>query len=113
MADADWIKELPVAITVSDAAGVIVEMNDKACATFAKYGGAALIGRDLIEVHPEAARPKLKRLLAERATNVYTITKAGARKLILQTPWYAQGAYAGFVELSFELPAELPDKRRD
>ena len=30
------------------------------------------------------------------------------RKLIYQSPWYRDGAYAGFVELSLEIPAEMP-----
>jgi hypothetical protein len=37
------------------------------------------------------------------------IEKRGKRKMIYQTPWYdANGQYAGFVELSLEIPREMP-----
>jgi hypothetical protein len=40
--------------------------------------------------------------------NIYTIEKRGQRKLVYQAPWYAEGRYAGFVEMVLELPAEMP-----
>jgi hypothetical protein len=39
---------------------------------------------------------------------VFSGEKNGVRKLIHQIPWFAQEVFAGVVELSFELPAELP-----
>ena len=39
MTDHAWIKEFPAAITVCDAEGIILEMNDKAAKTFEKDGG--------------------------------------------------------------------------
>jgi hypothetical protein len=39
---------------------------------------------------------------------IITIEKAGKKKLIYQTPWHTEGEYRGFVELSLELPAEMP-----
>jgi hypothetical protein len=47
-------------------------------------------------------------LLAAREKNVYTIEKNGVKKLIFQSPWYKDGKYAGLVELSLEIPFELP-----
>ena len=47
-------------------------------------------------------------LLDSRRTNVYTIEKRGQKKLIYQAPWYQEGQYRGFIELSLELPAEMP-----
>lgn len=58
-----WIKELPVAITVCDVNGVILEMNEKSCAVFAKDGGRDLIGKNLLDCHPGAARAKLEEML--------------------------------------------------
>ena len=46
-------------------------------------------------------------------TNVYTIEKKGVKKLIYQTPWYHDGAFAGLVELGLEIPAEMPHFVRD
>jgi PAS domain-containing protein len=103
-----WIKEFPAAITVCDADGIILAMNDKACASFAEDGGAALIGTNVLACHPEPARTKLAALLASGSTNIYTIEKNGVRKLIYQSPWYDNGIYAGFVELSLPIPEKMP-----
>jgi hypothetical protein len=48
-----------------------------------------------------------------RITNVYTIEKAGVKKLVYQAPWYKDGRYSGVVEISFEVPFELPHFVRD
>ena len=108
MSDHAWIKEFPGAITVCDADGVILEMNDKAARTFEKDGGANLVGRNMLDCHPEPARGKAERLLTAREKNVYTIEKNGIKKLIFQSPWYKDGKYSGFVEVSLEIPVQLP-----
>ena len=109
MSDRDWMKGFPAAITVCDAEGTILEMNDKAAKTFEADGGYALIGSNMVECHPDPARAKAERLLAGRARNVYTIEKNGIKKLIYQSPWYREaGVYAGFVELSLEIPFDVP-----
>lgn len=108
MFNAEWVKEFPGAITICDAAGVIVDMNDKAATTFASDGGRALVGTDVLACHPERAREQLRAMLANGQKNVYTIEKDGVKKFIYQSPWYRDGAYAGFVELSLEVPLELP-----
>lgn len=103
-----WVKEFPGAVTVCGADGTIIEMNDKAAKGFEKDGGRALIGKSVFDCHPEPARSELKLLLEARRLNVYTIEKNGVKKLIYQSPWYQNGAYAGFIELSLEVPFELP-----
>jgi PAS domain-containing protein len=103
-----WIKEFPAAVTVCDPDGIILEMNDKAAKTFEKDGGLALIGRNMFDCHPDPARGKLERLMDRRQVNVYTIEKNGVKKLIFQSPWSLNGEYAGFVELSLEIPFEMP-----
>lgn len=103
-----WIRDFPSAITVCDAAGIILELNEKACAVFAREGGASLIGRSLLDCHPEPARTKIARMLEKRERNVYTIEKKGVKKLIYQSPWFEKGEYRGFVEISMEIPAEMP-----
>ncbi len=108
-----WIKEFPAAVTVCDPDGILLEMNDKAAKTFAKDGGLALIGKNMFDCHPDPARGKLERLMDSRQVNVYTIEKNGVKKLIHQSPWYLNGEYAGFVELSLEIPFELPHFVRD
>ncbi len=111
--DAAWVREFPGAITVCDERGVVVEMNDKSAATYARDGGRALVGSELRACHPDRARGKFEVLLASRQANVYTIVKQGVRKLIYQSPWYQDGRFAGIVELSLEIPREIPEFVRD
>ncbi len=108
MSDHEWIKEFPAAITVCDPAGILLEMNDRAAKTYEKDGGYALLGKNLLDCHPDPARQKAEVLLAAREKNVYTIEKNGVKKLIYQSPWYRDGQYAGFIELSLEVPWEMP-----
>jgi transcriptional regulator with PAS, ATPase and Fis domain len=108
MSEHDWVKEFPAAVTVSDPQGVILAMNDKAAKTFEKDGGYALIGKNMLDCHPEPARTKTEHLLAAQEKNVYTIEKNGIKKLIYQSPWYKNGQYAGIVEISLEIPFEMP-----
>ncbi|MBA4313647.1 MAG: diguanylate cyclase [Chlorobiaceae bacterium] len=103
-----WINEFPGAVTVCDENGIILEMNEKAIKTFEKDGGAKLIGTNLLDCHPEPSRSKLLELLKTQQRNVYTIEKDGIKKLIYQSPWYTDGKYSGLVELSLEIPFELP-----
>lgn len=103
-----WIKEFPGAITVSDVNGIILEMNDKSIKTFEADGGEKLIGANMLDCHPEPARSQVQRLLETQQPNVYTIEKNGVKKLIYQTPWYQGGKFMGLVELSLEIPFEMP-----
>jgi len=105
--------ECPAAITVTDAHGVIVEMNAYSLETFARDGGAALLGSQVLDCHPEPARAKTARLYEAREPNHYTIRKNGRRKIIHQLPWYRNGEFAGFVEISIPIPDELPHFDRD
>ncbi len=108
-----WVREFSGAITVCDPEGVIIEMNDKAATAFQKSGGRQLVGSNLFDCHPEPARSKLRQLLEQRQTNVYTVEKKGLKKLIYQTPWYVNGEYHGFMEIAIELPASIPHFIRD
>ena len=108
-----WVKDFPGAITVCDTQGVILDMNLAACEVFRADGGEKLIGSNLLDCHPEKARHKVEALLEKQQANVYTIEKNGKKKLIYQTPWYHDGKYAGFVELSLEIPKEMPHFIRD
>ena len=113
MKDNDWIREFPASITVCDTEGIILSMNEKSRDSFAEDGGAALIGTNLLNCHPEPARTKVEELLKLESLNVYTIEKAGIKKLIYQSPWYEDGRFAGIVELSLPIPWEMPHFVRD
>lgn len=104
----NWKDGVDLAITVCDLEGKVIEMNAKSAAIFAKRGGKSLLGQSLIDCHPEPARTKLKKMLAEPFSNAYTIEKNGVKKLIYQTPWLKDGRPAGLVELSFVIPSGMP-----
>jgi hypothetical protein len=104
----DWMIGIPGAVTVCDLQGIVLEMNDKAAEMFSKYGGKDLIGKSLIDCHPEPARSKLVRLLQSGESNVYTIEKNGIKKLIYQAPWFLNNQRCGMIELSLEIPFGLP-----
>ena len=101
-------EEIPLAITVCDKEGKILDMNERCAATFAKSGGKELIGKSLMDCHPEAARKKLCNLLQEPHINAYTIEKEGVKKMIYQTPLYENGEFGGMIELSLVLPDDMP-----
>lgn len=109
----DWTREFPGAITLCDADGIILSMNDRAVATFGADGGAKLVGSNVLDCHPEPSRSKLAGMLQDKSSNLYTIEKAGKKKLIAQLPWFNEGEFAGIVELSLELPADMPHFNRD
>ena len=108
-----WVEELPLAITVTDEAGVIVAMNALSRETFAADGGGALVGRSVFDCHPEPARTRTLELYERRQPNHYTVTKGGKKKIIHQVPWTRDGRFAGFVEISIPVPDELPHFDRD
>jgi RimJ/RimL family protein N-acetyltransferase len=97
-----------VSVVACDPAGVCIYMNERACQTFAKDGGRALVGRSLLDCHPEPARSRLLDMLRAPRANSYTVEKSGKKKLIHQTPFFRDGVFAGVVEIAIELPASLP-----
>jgi transcriptional regulator with PAS, ATPase and Fis domain len=109
----NWVDELPIAITVCDRNGKIVQMNNASVKTFENQGGDALLGMNVLDCHPEPSRTKVQRMLLDHEKNIYTIEKAGVKKIIIQTPWKVDGEFMGLVELSVELPRELPHFIRD
>ena len=103
----DYFKEVNLAVTICDKEGKILEMNDKSRKTFLKPGQEDLIGKNVLDCHPEPAHSLLADMLQNPRTNVYTIEKKGVKKLIYQTPWYVEGEFMGFMELSMEIHYEM------
>lgn len=104
----NWVKEFCGAITVCDREGKILEMNDKSTRTFEQDGGKSLVGKSVFDCHPPAAGEKIKEILRTGKPNVYTIEKKGIKKLIYQTPWHENGEMKGILELSLEIPSDMP-----
>ncbi len=103
----DWLKEINAAVTICDNDGIIVYMNEKSGQVFENDGGKNLIGTNLFGCHPEPALTKLKEMLADGITNVYTIEKNGKKKIIYQTPWVNENVIEGMVEISFNIPDKM------
>jgi transcriptional regulator with PAS, ATPase and Fis domain len=108
----NFIKECDFGLTICDKEGIITYMNDKAKNIFKNYGDN-LIGQSLFDCHPEPAKSKLKDMILKEKKNVYSIEKNGVKKLIYQMPFYEDKVYAGFYELSLEIPLEMKHFKRD
>ncbi len=109
----DWIKEFPGAITICDTQGIILEMNEASILVNAKDGGKELVGKNLLDCHPEPAFSKLKKMLEDHLSNIYTEEENGQKKLIYQVPWYQDGKPAGLVELLLPIPVDAAQIVRD
>ena len=79
----DFFKYVEPAVTVCDTECVIVYQNEKSVAVNGDMRGKCMLG-----CHNDRSRSIIARILSEGATNSYTISKKGQRKLIHQTPWY-------------------------
>lgn len=108
-----WSDEFDGAITICDREGVITYMNDASKRVFMKYGGGDMMGTNLLDCHPEPSRSKVAEMLKTPTTNIYTIEKAGIKKIIHQSPLYENGVFCGLIEMSFVLPQSLPHFIRD
>jgi hypothetical protein len=106
----DWVKGFGCAINICDKFGNLVYLNDKALEIFENDGGVALIGKNILDCHPEPARDKLSQMLNDCKPNYYILIKDDFKKFIYQAPWYKENIYMGFVEIIFELQEEIPLK---
>jgi len=113
MRSGNWLDEFPGAVTAAEADGRIVYLNKKASEVFEKEGGTTLVGKNLFDCHNPNSGEKIKKILASGRPNVYTIEKAGVKKLIYQAPWIENNQLRGVVELSLEIPFNLPHFVRD
>jgi hypothetical protein len=108
-----WIQGYPGAITVCDPDGIILFMNDMAIDSHKADGGRELLGKNVLDCHPQPALGTLERMMETRSTNIYSVEKNGIKKLVHQSPWYEEGHYRGFLELVLEIPFEMPHLIRD
>ena len=68
--------------------------------------GGSLVGKTCWSV-TRAGSDEAEGMLESGKGNAYTIEKGGKKKLIYQSPWYREGVYSGFVELSLEIPETM------
>jgi hypothetical protein len=109
MTSIPWAKEFPGEITVCDAAGVVLEMNDRVAEHFEKDGGRALVGTNLLDCHPEPSRTKLLQLLSSGQVNAYTIRM---NFLIAACASFLLGS-AGFDSVAWSVAGDLQGKPHD
>jgi transcriptional regulator with PAS, ATPase and Fis domain len=108
MENPNWLSSFPGTVMVCDARGILRQMNPAAVELLQKSGGEALLGSNILDCHPDKARAKFLSLMETKRTNTYTIEKRGQKRLVHQFPWYREGVFAGFVEISIPLPAGMP-----
>lgn len=101
-----FFEELPVAITVCDRNGNIVDMNTRSAEV--NSHGNKIVGNNLFDCHPPRAAAILRDLLENEKTNAYTIEKGDIKKLIYQVPWYDNGEFGGLIEFSLPIPFDMP-----
>lgn len=109
----EWIEKLDGNVFVCDADGIVIYMNETAIRNYASDGGATLIGKNLKDCHNEESNRKIREIMTTHQKNVYTIEKNGKKKIIYQTPWMDGDVCKGIVELSLEIPFEMPHFKRD
>ena len=99
----DFFKGINVAVTVSDTEGNVVYQNDSSIDV-----NGDVRGKNMMGCHNERSQQIIRHMLAEAATNVYTISKKGKKKLIYQTPWLENGVVKGLVDFSIIIPETMP-----
>jgi transcriptional regulator with PAS, ATPase and Fis domain len=108
----EWADTLHAAITVCDKDGIVLYMNEASQQVFKQDGGLALIGKSLFDCHSPASVDQIKSMMASDSTNTYTVQKKGIKKFVLQAPFDKDGICGGMVEISFEIPQEIPHRNR-
>ncbi len=106
MENKDYLKGLNLAITISAKDGEVLYQNDESITV-----NGDVRGRNMMGCHNERSQQIIRHLIDDAATNVYTISKKGKKKLIYQTPWYEDDAkqiVGGLIEFSMVLPDEMP-----
>jgi transcriptional regulator with PAS, ATPase and Fis domain len=108
-----WFEEFPCSVMVCDKNYKILYMNEAAAKVHKEDGGRALIGSNLMDCHPPKAQKRLRKEMSSGKSNVYTIEKNGVKKQVYHGQWKKNGRVAGLVELSFEIPWDMPHHKRD
>jgi len=99
-----WSKEVDFPVTVCDKDGIIIAMNDKSIELFGEDGGAALLGKSLLDCHPEPSKSKLIHMLKNQLSNTYIETHSDHKRFVHEAPWYSNGEYCGLVEILIDIP---------
>ena len=109
MGPVDWLDQIKVIISNCDEKGNTTFMNQRGSEIFAGSGGYHLIGKSMVNCHPEGAvREKFVNLLKSQKFNCYTIERKGKKMLVYQTPLFKDGVFVGYNEMILPIPETMP-----
>ena len=108
-----WAYTFPAEIIVCDDEGIILEMNETAIRQYRKEGGAAMIGSNVFDHHPEPARKQAQEMSTNQKYTQYTTEKNGLKRLVCIAPWYQNKQYAGFTLLTLDLSDNMANIVKD
>jgi hypothetical protein len=109
----DWENYFNGSVIVCDKELNIVFLNEKAKMLFKEEERIDAIGRNLLDCHNEESNKKILEIKLTLKPNIYTIEKAGIKKIIYQSPLIKDKEFNGIVELSLEIPGAIPHFNRD
>jgi transcriptional regulator with PAS, ATPase and Fis domain len=103
-----WFKDFPGSITITDAKGIILEMNEKAAASYRDSGGYELIGKSAITCHEGPVRQTVQKMYDEPAMRIYTTRENGQKVLVTHAPVFSDEGFMGIVEMVIDIPESIP-----
>ena len=99
----DFLQETDMIISVCDADGTIVYMNDKAKNYFQEPGTPELTGSNILDCHPEPSKSQLKKMMTTHETQSLIKGEGEKRRIIHQTPIYKNKKFNGYIEIIIPL----------
>lgn len=109
----DWENQFNGSVIVCDKELNIIFLNDKAKMLFDENERNNAVRRNLLDCHNEESKKKILEIKATLKPNIYTIEKAGIKKLIYQSPLIKYNKFDGIIELSLEIPNAIPHFKRE
>jgi len=109
----DWHKYFRESIIVCDKDLTVIYLNETAMKSLSEDERKTIVGSNLLDCHNEDSNKKILEIKENLKSNIYTIEKAGKKKLIYQSPLLKNNEFNGIVEFSLEIPEVLPHFKRD
>ncbi len=109
----DWENQFDGSVIVCDKELNIVFLNENAKLLFDESERESSLGRNLLDCHNEESNKKILQIKETLKPNIYTIEKAGIKKLIYQSPLTKNNQFDGIIELSLMIPDAIPHFKRD
>ncbi len=103
----DYFNEIENPVTICDAVGKMLYMNQKSIETFEDSGGMKLMGSNIYACHSGDSYNKLNQIMTAQKSNTYYIIKNGVKKLVQQIPWFTKQKFSGFIEISIPINTSI------